>query len=63
MKDAYTQGFIDKCAEHGVDPEELAKQASLLAMYGPKIWARIKKLFGAADEPKEPVEAEEGHVH
>jgi hypothetical protein len=27
MSDAYLQGFIDKCAEHGVDPEELAKWA------------------------------------
>jgi hypothetical protein len=27
MTDVYTQGFIDKCAEHGIDPEELAKWA------------------------------------
>jgi hypothetical protein len=27
MEDAYIQGFIDKCAEHGVDPETLTKGA------------------------------------
>lgn len=27
MNDAYVQGFIDKCAEHGVDPETLIKVA------------------------------------
>jgi hypothetical protein len=35
---SYTQGFIDKCAEHGVDPEALTKQAfttkELLAVLG-----------------------------
>ena len=29
QEEVYWQGFIDKCAELGVDPEELAKQAQL----------------------------------
>ena len=27
MDEAYVQGFMAKCAEHGVDPEALVKQA------------------------------------
>jgi hypothetical protein len=27
MNDPYIQGFIDKCAAHGVDPQELLKLA------------------------------------
>ena len=27
MNDAYVQGFISKCAEHGIDPEVLVKQS------------------------------------
>ena len=29
IEQAYIQGFIDKCAEYGVDPEELLKHAQL----------------------------------
>ncbi len=29
MDEAYWQGFVEKCAELGVDPEELLKQAQL----------------------------------
>lgn len=35
---AWKQGFIAKCAEVGVDPEKLLKQAGL--------WDRLKALFG-----------------
>jgi len=27
MDEAYVEGFMAKCAEHGIDPEELVKQA------------------------------------
>ena len=32
MKEQYVQGFIQKCAEAGVDPEELAKTAQALGL-------------------------------
>jgi hypothetical protein len=30
MTDFYTQGFVDKCAEHGVDPEQLVKLSGFI---------------------------------
>ena len=31
MRQEYVQGFMDKCAEYGVNPEALVKRAQLLA--------------------------------
>jgi len=31
MNEVYAQGFIDKCAEYGVDPEQLIKNAQALS--------------------------------
>jgi len=33
MNEAYVQGFMQKCAEYGVDPEELVKSAQYLYHY------------------------------
>lgn len=42
VNDAYIKGFLDKCAEAGIDPEELLKQAQ---------WAQIGQ-FAAKTLPK-----------
>ena len=42
--EAYVQGFIDKCAAAGVDPEELVKLAGILDT----IYSPVKWLFGTA---------------
>ena len=60
MNDPYTQGFIDKCAESGVDPYTLAKEAQLLARFGPDIWERIKKMLGLGSKVA-PADDEPGH--
>jgi hypothetical protein len=38
MNDGYLQGFIEKCSESGIDPEELIKVAAL---------PNVRRLFGA----------------
>ncbi len=40
----YEQGFIDKCAQHGVNPEELAKSAGFLNMLR-KGWSKARPSF------------------
>jgi len=54
VNDPYTQGFIDKCAEHGLDPVKLAN--STTSMYGSfsplkqgKQWGR---LYGGNAQPQ-----------
>jgi hypothetical protein len=53
--DTYVQGFMAKCAETGVDPEELVKQAArgsqllkLFANTKPEQAARISKLLSSS---------------
>ena len=51
MDDVYVQGFMDKCAAAGVDPEALIKEAGMSAAFsklGPKLMALLSKGKGAA---------------
>jgi hypothetical protein len=51
MNDLYTQGFIDKCAEHGVDPEQLVKSA----MRGQRALDLLRKAHARNPDRKYPV--------
>ena len=45
MNKAYTQGFMDKCAEAGIDPEELVKRSNLMALLsGGRRMANLKSV-------------------
>jgi len=46
MQDAYVKGFVDKCAEHGLDPVKLAATSS--SMYGSFSPATQAKTWGRA---------------
>jgi chemotaxis regulatin CheY-phosphate phosphatase CheZ len=48
---AYLQGFIDKCAEHGVDPERLVKVANMKKV----IAGKAVKAVQAAKPPMDAV--------
>jgi hypothetical protein len=41
--DSYARGFVDKCAEHGVDPEQLVKTAQA-SRFAPKLLRRLDVL-------------------
>ena len=47
MDTAYVEGFMAKCAEHGIDPEALVKQAQLTSDYKRQRSGRIGGTLGA----------------
>ena len=60
MNDAYVQGFIDKCAELGVDPEALMKTAQLPALMMGGLGAMMSRRNGQANPPVAPQPAMQG---
>lgn len=46
MENTYVQGFIDKCAEHGVDPEWLVKTSAITGASIEKLLAKMMDSSG-----------------
>jgi len=52
---AYERGFTSKCAEHGVDPEDLLKEAGMIA----RLMEYLRSKFRQQNAEEEPIEEEE----